>query len=117
MKVHRIFYTRQHEAFFGKLRNFWNNPFLPTTIKEVSQKIGEGVHRNIHSDLRSILTTLVQKCTEAINAGDSGNQVLTSKFRHHNLFRVFEEIRVHHDDDYELLKQRIRRHLLIEQEW
>lgn len=117
VKVHRIFYTKRHEEFFGKLRNFWNNPFLPTPIKDVAQRIGTGVYTNLHSDLRTILQTLVEKSTAAIQAGEPDSEVLSAKFRQQNLFRVFEQVRVHHDEDYELLKQQIRKHLLIEEKW
>lgn len=117
VKVHRIFYTKRHEEFFWKLRNFWNNPFLPTTIKDVAQRIGTGVHTNLHSDLRTILKTLAEKSTAAVQAGDLGNEVLSATFRQHNLFRLFEKVRAHHDYDYDLLKQQIREHLLIEQKW
>ena len=117
VNLHRIFYTKRHEEFFWKLRNFWNNPFLPTTIKDVAQRIGTGVHTDMHSDLRTILKMLVEKSTAAVQAGDLGNEVLSATFRQHNLFPLFEKVRAHHDKDYELLKQQIRERLLIEQKW
>lgn len=75
------------------------------------------MHTNLHSDLRTILKTLVEKSTAAVQAGESDSEVLSTNFRQHDLFRVFEKVRAHHDEDYELLKQQIRKHLMIEDKW
>ncbi len=116
--IHRIFYTHRHIRFYKKLKDFWNNPFLTTEMHKIAYEIGKNIHLNIHYDLRVILQKLVEEYSKAILENKAPDEeILTEKFRHETLFRVFEKERKHHDKDYESLKEIIQKHLMIDNKW
>jgi hypothetical protein len=116
--VHRIFFTKKHEEFYKALRDFWNNPFLPTEIQKVSEEIGVDIFINLHQDLRTILKLLVEKYFDAILNEDSPNKlILLPEYRHQELYRVYEKERKQHRVSYDILKAKIRKHLEIDSKW
>ena len=118
IEIHRIFYTKRHEKFYLKCKDFWNNPFLPKDIHDVAIEIGKNIHINIHYDLRTILKTLIKEYTQAkLDGKTPDEEIFTEKFRHQTLYRVFEKERKDHDKDFQILKERIRKHLRIDDKW
>jgi hypothetical protein len=116
--IHRIFFTKKYHQFHKKLRNLNNNPFLPKDIQEVAAQISKNIALNLHHDLRNLLTKLVKEIYDAYQDENSNKYELMSKeFKYQTLWRVFEQERKHHEEDYELLKIKIRKHLLIDEKW
>lgn len=116
--IHRIFFTERHANFYKKLRDFWNNPFLTEEMHDIANEIGKNIHLNLHFDLKTILKKLVEEYSKAIiEKKPPSEEILTEKFRHETLFRVFEKERKKHDKDYDVLKSIIRKHLMIDKSW
>ena len=116
--IHRIFYTKKYHQFHKKLRDLNNNPFLPKDIQEVASQISKNISLNLHHDLRNLLTMLVKEIYLAYQDNSSNKyEVISTDFKYQTLWRVFEQERKHHDEDYELLKSKIRRHLLVDEKW
>lgn len=116
--IHRIFYTKKYALFHKKLRDLSENPFMPKDIQEVANQIGENVLVNLHYNLRTLLTKLVKDTYAAYQDKESDlYELISDQFKYQTLWRVFETERRQHKQDYELLKERIRKHLLIDKKW
>ncbi len=117
-EVYRIFFTAKHEKFYKTVREFANNPFLPSEVQKLTFQIEKDLQGNIHYVLRSLLKKLVLEYSNAINQTVGSNPlVLTEEFRHQNLYRIFETERIKHDKVFEELKKIIRQHLNIDEKW
>ncbi|MCB0745993.1 MAG: hypothetical protein KDC90_00885 [Ignavibacteriae bacterium] len=115
--VHRIFFTKKYSQFHEKLRDLSNNPFLPNEIQKVANQIGENMTVNLHYKLKSILSKLIEETYKALNDTETSDyEVLSETFKYQTLWRIFEKERNQHDEDYELLKTKIREHLRIDKE-
>ena len=116
--IHRIFYTKKYFEFIKKLKDLSNNPFLPKDIQDVAKQIGQNITINLNYNLRDILKRLI---IELYNAHEDKNydnyEILSDKFRYETLWRIFETERKQHNEDYELLKNKIRKHLMIDEKW
>jgi hypothetical protein len=116
--IYRIFYTKKHFEFIKKLKDLSNNPFLPKDIQDVAKQIGQNITLNLHYNLRAILKRLVIELYKAHEDKNSDNyEILSEKFRYETLWRIFETERKQHNEDYELLKKKIRKHLMIDEKW
>lgn len=117
VEIHRIFYTKKYVEFHKKLRDLSNNPFLPKNIQDVANQIGNNMTLNLHHTLKILITKLVTDITKAyLDEKSEDYEIFSEKFKYQDLWRVFETERKQHDKDYELLKKRIREHLLIDKE-
>lgn len=116
--IHRIFYTKKYFEFIKKLNDLSNNPFLPKDIQDVANQIGQNITINLHYNLRAILKRLIIELYKAHEDKNSDNyEILSEKFRYETLWRIFETERKQHNEDYELLKKKIRKHLMIDEKW
>jgi len=116
--IHRVFYTKKYALFHKKLRDLSENPFMPKDIQEVANQIGQNILVNLHYDLRTLLTKLVTDIHAAYRDQNSDlYELISEKFKYQTLWRVFEMERRQHKEDYELLKKRIRKHLMIDKKW
>lgn len=118
VNIHRIFYTTKYAIFIKTLRDLTNNPFLPKDIQDVAKQIALNITINIHYNLRTLLKKLVEDIYKAYHDGQSADyEIFTETFRYSTLYRVFELERKKHDEDYILLKEKIRKHLMIDEKW
>ncbi len=116
--IHRIFYTKKYYQFHKKLNDLNNNPFLPKDIQEVAKQISKNIALNLHHDLRNILTKLVKDLYVAYQDENSiAYELISDNFKYQTLLNVFDKERRHHDEDYVLLKKKIRKHLLVDEKW
>lgn len=116
--IHRIFYTKKYFEFIKKLKDLSNNPFLPKDIQDVANQIGQNITINLNYNLRDILKRLIIELYNAHEDKNSDNyEILSDKFRYETLWRIFETERKQHNEDYELLKKKIRKHLMIDEKW
>lgn len=84
----------------------------------MAEQISKNISLNLHHDLRNLLTMLVKEIYKAYQDKSSNKyEVISTDFKYQTLWRVFEQERKHHDEDYELLKSKIRRHLLVDEKW
>jgi hypothetical protein len=117
VEIHRIFYTKKYVEFHKKLRDLSNNPFLPKNIQDVANQIGDNMTLNLHHTLKILISKLVADITKAyLDEKSDDYEIFSEKLKYQDLWRVFETERKQHDKDYELLKKRIREHLLIDKE-
>jgi len=116
-EIHRIFYTKKYHQFHKKLRDLSNNPFLPKEIQNVANQIGDNMTINLHHKLRGLLSKLIEETYTAYNDKESNKyEVIKNTFKYQTLWRIFEKERNQHDEDYELLKTKIREHLRIDED-
>jgi hypothetical protein len=116
--IHRIFYTKKYFEFIKKLKDLSNNPFLPKDIQDVANQIGQNITINLNYNLRDILKRLIIELYNAHEDKNSDNyEILSDKFRYETLWGIFETERKQHNEDYELLKKKIRKHLMIDEKW
>ncbi|MGJ8737570.1 hypothetical protein [Zobellia laminariae] len=117
VEINRIFFTKKHIEFHKKVRDLSNNPFLPKDIQDVANQIRENMTANLHHNLKILLAKLVNDINKAYHDKESDDyEILSEKYKYQTLWRTFETERKQHKKDYELLKKRIREHLLIDKE-
>ena len=116
--VHRIFYTHKHRLCFETLRMFSLNPFLPEVIQKAAEQIGRSMHENIHIVLKLILEKLLDEYHRAQNnEPGSHKHAMSEEHLEPMLYRLYEEERINHEEEFRQLKQLIRDHLNIDEKW
>ena len=116
--IKRIFITKKHKAFVDKLRDISDNPFLSKELQSAADQIGNNLVKNIHFTLRKVIEELLLEVYEAyVNQDSNYYEEVVKNYNYSRFWEKFEKERVYHKEDYELLNDKIRKHLMIDEKW
>lgn len=111
----QLFVSKKHSLFVKKLRDICNNPFLPNEILDVARQIGENMTSNFHVLLKGILIEKILPIKQSNSQTGSTNAVPNLDYI--DIWNEFETKRIKHNEDYMLLRKKIREHLRIDDKW
>jgi len=118
VSIERIFLTKKHLHFVHKLIDLSNNPFLPKEIQEVANQIGKNLTINIQQKLKDIIEKQILDIYKFREDRTNFHyENITMKLKYSVIWELFDNQRIKHEEDYDLLVEKIREHLMIDKKW
>lgn len=101
--------TKEHNIFISKLYDFATNPFIPSNIQNIFNKVMEDAEKNINihlvNSLKEIMLVYYKKHSE------SKSELLVEPSFINNLF---QNKRIEHVADFNILRDEVRKYLKID---
>lgn len=110
--IDKIYLTKQHTEFISLIKEFKNDPFMPTIIQKLLTEL--------INDINSNLTIILKSELEVFMLDFSKVYFETNKapiFDPIGIYNNYNHSRVHHRPILELIKNEIRKYLRIDEKW
>jgi len=103
--INKIFFTKKHISYVNKLYYYAENPFIPSNIKISLEALLQDINVNLSKNLKKVIERFIREVfSKKVKTGFSPNGV----------FNEFNHIRIHHKQNYEMLKKEIRSYLKVD---
>jgi hypothetical protein len=112
INIEWIAVTKDYYSFYTKLKDYSNNPFLPSTIQIILNNMIKNIDNNLLIILKEVIADFLKEfSTEYFS---KGNILPISNF---GLYNDFNHKKVNHKMNIDILKKSIRTHLKIDDKW
>lgn len=109
--VEKIYFTKEYLDFSKAFCKYIDTPFLPFSIQQILKKINNDIVANFQIHLKETLEIFMK---EFCKIYFSGGQPQHSSI---GVYNEFNHIRIHHQLDLDILKNKIREYLHIDDKW
>ena len=112
IEIDKIYLTVEYRKFMKNWGEFTDNPFLPSNVKIVLEKICYEITTNLTVNLKNVLENFIKDYCNKYFIGED-----VSKFSPIGVYNEFNHNRIHHRLNVIILKNEIRKYLRIDEKW
>jgi len=109
IEIDMICKTKEYNDFISKISDFSSNPFLPRRIQEIFKKVLTDSEENINVHVKETLCEVMQVYYRKFNELNRGFAI-----EPHEIYNLFNSRRIEHAQDFNLVKEEVRKYLKID---